>query len=130
MNMIDFVYVYFVCFRLRSLKTFVVAMMAESKQSDQENKYKMSIAIEFGTDGLGVAYALQDSLEAKIRVHDKWKSKKFGTVVNTKTIILFDENHEVVNHGLDAKSAYINLVNQRDTWMLFERFKMSLYGMY
>ncbi len=66
----------------------------------------------------------------RIYVHDKWKSKKYGTIVKPKTIILFDENFEVVNVGLDAKHAYIDLTNQRDKWMLFKRFKMSLFGMY
>ena len=88
--------------------------------------YDISIAIHFGTDGLGVAYALPNS--TRIHVHDKWKSKKYGSIVKPKTIILFDENLEVINVGLVAKHAYIDLPNQRDNWMLFERFKMSLFG--
>ena len=104
--------------------------MAELKfdRGNHYKKFEISIAIDFGTDGLGVAYALPN--DARIHVHDKWKSRKYGTIVKPKTIILFDENFEVVNVGLDAKHAYIDLTNQRDKWMLFERFKMSLFGMF
>ena len=94
---------------------------------DTRDGFSVAIAIDFGTDGLGVAYALPN--DSRIHVHDKWKSKKYGTIVKPKTIILFDENFDVINVGLDAKHTYIDLTQQRDKWMLFERFKMSLFGM-
>ena len=38
-----------------------------------------------------------------------------------------DENHNVVAFGKEAKQVYMNVPLMRDKWMLFERFKMSLY---
>lgn len=70
--------------------------------SDQlQNTCKVSIAIDFGTDGLGVAYAYNN----EIYVHDKWKSKKYGSTVKPKTIILFDDEKKKVAVGMDAKHA-------------------------
>eukprot|EP01084_Bolivina_argentea_P021873 40658_1 len=93
--------------------------------SGVQPKFDVTIAIDFGTDGLGVAYALPNSNQ--IHVHDKWKTKKYGSIVKPKTILLFDDNFNLVNVGMDAKLVYIDLPNQRDEWMLFERFKMSLF---
>eukprot|EP01084_Bolivina_argentea_P021874 40659_1 len=91
----------------------------------EKRKFDIAIAIDFGTDGLGVAYAIPSS--NRVHVHDKWRTKKFGTIVKPKTIILFDENFEVVNVGLDAKHIYMDVGDQQDKWMLFERFKMALF---
>eukprot|EP01084_Bolivina_argentea_P301963 521111_1 len=89
-----------------------------------ENTFKVSIAIDFGTDGLGIAYAFNN----EIYVHDKWKSKKYGAVTKPKTIILLDDEKNTVAFGMDAKHVYMNLTDEeRNEWMLFERFKMSLY---
>eukprot|EP01084_Bolivina_argentea_P130873 231041_1 len=97
-----------------------------SDELKESKKFEISIAIDFGTDGLGVAYALPNANE--IYVHDKWNSKHYGTIVKPKTIILFDDKFETVAVGLDAKHVYMNLSsNKKQTWMLFERFKMSLY---
>ena len=96
-------------------------------QSNKNAKpFDIAIAIDFGTDGLGVAYALPNS--STIHVHDKWKTTRYGTIVKPKTIILLDEDFEVASVSLAAKYMYINLETRRDTWMLFERFKMALFG--
>ena len=89
-----------------------------------ETGFSVAIAIDFGTDGLGVAYAVND----EIYVHNKWNSKRYGSTIKPKTIILLDDDNETVAVGMDAKHAYMNLAGtQKDEWMLFERFKMSLY---
>ena len=118
-------------FGLASLKkhrlqavSFEHVLNLQTKSLDLE--FKVCVAIDFGTDGIGVAYAY----DRKVQVHDKWKSKNYGTIVKPKTIILFNDKFKVANVGLDAKHTYINLSKKKDTWMLFERFKMSLFGMY
>ena len=112
-------------------------MAQQNKASNEEvsanhsmlsRSFDVAIAIDFGTDGLGVAYAVPP--ETKVFVHDKWKSKNYGTIVKPKTILLFTDKFKVANIGLDAKHSYINLSKKKDTWMLFERFKMSLFGMF
>ena len=71
-------------------------MAQESKSNQEVNalprneapSFDIAIAIDFGTDGLGVAYALPNA--TRIHVHDKWKSKNYDTIVKPKTIILFN----------------------------------------
>ena len=50
--------------------------------------------------------------------------------LNRQTIILLDDEGEVNSFGMDAKFHYMDL-NEKNAkkWMLFERFKMKLYGM-
>ena len=49
----------------------------------------------------------------------------------TKTQILLNTNKEMVNFGSEAKRTYIGLMgDESNTYKLFERFKMALYGMY
>eukprot|EP01083_Nonionella_stella_P013584 38221_1 len=99
--------------------------MAESKeQSIHSNpQFKLHIAIDFGTDGVGLAYAYHN----EIFVHSKWSSKKYGDQIKPKTLILLDKEDEILAFGLDAKFTYMAVASQRNEWNLFERFKMSLY---
>ena len=60
--------------------------------------FKLHIAIDFGTDGIGLAYALDD----EVYVHQNFNSIKYGATVKPKTIILFD-NEGGVTIGMDAK---------------------------
>ncbi len=73
--------------------------MAAASGHNLNSEFKVSIAIDFGTDGLGIAYAFND----QIYVHDKWKSKKYGSVIKPKTIILLDDDNNTVASGMDAK---------------------------
>eukprot|EP00484_Ammonia_sp_Unknown_P018486 CAMPEP_0197039208 /NCGR_PEP_ID=MMETSP1384-20130603/16028_1 /TAXON_ID=29189 /ORGANISM="Ammonia sp." /LENGTH=647 /DNA_ID=CAMNT_0042469763 /DNA_START=43 /DNA_END=1986 /DNA_ORIENTATION=+ len=89
-------------------------------------EFKLHIAIDFGTDGLGIAYAVHD----EVFVHTKWKSNRNREAVTDKpkTIILFDEKGERQAFGVDAKYTYMNLgPDAQREWMLFDRFKMSLF---
>eukprot|EP01084_Bolivina_argentea_P259875 438693_1 len=93
---------------------------------EKNDTFKISIGVDFGTDGLGVAYAIKG--DDQVYVHDKWRSKHYGTIEKPKTIILFDDEQNITAMGIDAKHSYIALANSQQTeWMLFERFKMSLY---
>ena len=114
------------------------------------NPFKLHIAIDFGTDGIGVAYAIDN----KVYVHQDFNSQKFGSSVKPKTIVLLDNDGDVNSFGIDAQfmlsiisiNAYILYIfiilfmfylhcdrygglKKKDKWLLFERFKMSLYGM-
>ena len=61
-------------------------------------------------------------------IHNKWKSKKFGAITKPKTQILLNEAGKCVAFGIDASDVYSQLdADTQQKWMLFERFKMSLY---
>ena len=64
----------------------------------EEHSFKIHVAIDFGTDGMGMAYAIDD----QVFVHQKWNSKKYGATVKPKTIVLFDDDEEAI-FGMDAK---------------------------
>ena len=64
-------------------------------------EFKLHIAVDFGTDRLGIAYAIDD----EVMVNSKWKSKKYGAVVKPKTIILLNQDGEFEAFGMDAKFA-------------------------
>eukprot|EP01084_Bolivina_argentea_P269745 458511_1 len=101
---------------------------AKEAPSIADHSFKIHIAIDFGTDGTSLAYALPDKLKEKtVYVHKDWVSVKFNSQVKPKTIILLDENGETIGFGKDAKNTYITSMNMSKRWMLFERFKMSLY---
>ena len=70
-----------------------------SKISPPTSVYKVYIAIDFGTDGIALAYAIKD----KVYVHQTFKSKKYGECVKPKTIVLLDDDGEVNTFGIDAK---------------------------
>ena len=60
--------------------------------------FKLHIAIDFGTDGIGLAYAYNN----ETFIHQKFKSNRFGPTIKPKTIILLDDNKEAL-FGLEAK---------------------------
>ncbi len=64
-----------------------------------DREFKLSIAVDFGTDGIGMAYAFNDD----IHVHSKWSANKYGDQVKPKNIILIDENANPIGFGMDAK---------------------------
>ena len=66
-------------------------------------KFKLCIAIDFGTDGIGVAYAYNND----IHVQDKWNAKsQYSVKEKPKTIILLDENANAIGFGMDAKEKF------------------------
>eukprot|EP01084_Bolivina_argentea_P231386 390236_1 len=87
--------------------------------------FSVYVAIDFGTAGIGIAYTFNNN----IFVHDKWKSKGYGTTTKKlKSTILFDNNENVASIGLQAKYAYIAFTDvQNDGWSLVENFKMWLF---
>ena len=88
----------------------------------QTSKYQNTeIYTDFGTDGSGLAYALQDG---QTYIHNLWRD--VSSVEKPKTSVLFDDNKEVQCHGNQAVIQYISSMNN-DGWALFERFKMQLY---
>eukprot|EP01083_Nonionella_stella_P184105 667188_1 len=92
-----------------------------------ENKFKVHCAIDFGTDGVALAYAFGETNH--ITAHAAWSShKKYAPKFKPKTIVLLDEDLEAIGFGKDAKHTYITATKKtKDKWMLFERFKMALY---
>ena len=68
-----------------------------------ETTFKLCIAIDFGTDGIGLAYAYK----GKIYVHSKWHAVRFASTIKPKTIILLDDGGEVNSFGMDAKTTLI-----------------------
>eukprot|EP01084_Bolivina_argentea_P086475 156312_1 len=106
----------------------------KSAQNIEKNKaenvvFKISVGIDFGTDGLGLAYSIKDSDgNTKVYVHDNWKTKNFGRTSKPKAIILLNEMGDVCKTGLDAKHIYNSFDgDERHTYLLFDRFKMALY---
>eukprot|EP01084_Bolivina_argentea_P259870 438685_1 len=98
---------------------FVLSTETEQKTE----KFKVCIGVDFGTDGLGIAYAFDNN----VYVHDKWRSKNYGAITKPKTTVLLDQNGQVVAIGMDAKHIYFAVDDTDDQFMLFERYKMSLY---
>eukprot|EP01084_Bolivina_argentea_P289704 497520_1 len=100
-----------------------ITTLSISDKLINERKFKIHIAIDFGTDGCALASAFNDEVE----VYDRWRSKNFSKSVKTKTSILLNEKNEIVSFGNDAKNMFIVGEVYKDKWKLFERFKMALY---
>lgn len=91
--------------------------------SNMEKSYDVNIAIDFGTDGLGIAY----SFKQDVYIQNKWNDTNHNNKI--KCIALFDHNRKLKSFGINAKHEYMNNSLRRKQWMLFENFKMALYGM-
>eukprot|EP01083_Nonionella_stella_P209552 759515_1 len=90
-----------------------------------QHEFLVRVAIDFGTDGVALAYAFGKSNH--VESHAEWSAKKYKPKFKPKTIILLDENGNALGFGKDAKHTYMSVTSMKDKWMLFERFKMSLY---
>eukprot|EP01083_Nonionella_stella_P262378 892249_1 len=90
-----------------------------------ENTFKVHCAIDFGTDGVALAYAFGEA--NKVTAHAEWSYKKYAPKFKPKTIVLLDEHCQAIGFGKDAKHTYMAADTMKDKWMLFERFKMALY---
>eukprot|EP01083_Nonionella_stella_P318465 1164241_1 len=73
-------------------------------------EYKLHIAIDFGTDGLGLAYAIGD----EVYIHNKWNSARYADVVKPKTIILLDKQGDVECFGQEAKEMFSDIIRIKD----------------
>eukprot|EP01084_Bolivina_argentea_P267139 453378_1 len=114
----------------RKIKPIPSVKSKNMKQHKAEKvAFKVSVGIDFGTDGLGLAYSIKGSDgKSKVYVHDNWKTKNFGRTTKPKTIILLDNDGQILQTGLDAKHIYNSFDgSEKDTYLLFDRFKMSLY---
>lgn len=92
------------------------------QQYDAQPSFKIFVGIDFGTDGSGLAYALQSG---ETFIHNLWKD--VPSTEKPKTSVLFDNHGEVQCHGHQAVIQYISSMSN-DGWKLFERFKMKLYA--
>eukprot|EP01084_Bolivina_argentea_P095193 171158_1 len=93
----------------------------ESKNNDTQHKFKIYVGIDFGTDGCGLAYALNDGTSY---IHNTWKDVE--PTQKPRTAVLFDNNRNVQCIGNQAAMQYITSMSNTG-WKLFERFKMSLF---
>ena len=75
--------------------------MATKTQSKPptSNPFKLHAAIDFGTDGIGLAYAI----DGDVFVHQAFNSRKYGSSVKPKTMVLLDNEGDVNSFGIDAK---------------------------
>ena len=107
-------------------------MASNSQESNKrlieiEKNFQVYVGIDFGTDGTGLAYALPTG---EVFVHQKWKGYKRSVEVKPKTRILLDAGGNFLAFGQPATNSYITMGGEKTGWMLFERFKMALYGMH
>eukprot|EP01084_Bolivina_argentea_P078667 142762_1 len=91
-----------------------------------KHNFKVHAGLDFGTDGIGLAYSLPSS--DKVFCHTKWANVKFSVKTKPKTIILLDQNHECIAVGEDALYKYMVMPEKKHEWLLFDRFKMALYN--
>eukprot|EP01084_Bolivina_argentea_P087406 157869_1 len=93
----------------------------------KSNSFKLTIAIDFGTDGLGLAYAYNN----KIHAHSEYDAKRFASAIKSRNTVLIRQNDnkegKAVSFGVEARFSYMNIGEECDDFLLFERFKMSLY---
>ena len=78
--------------------------------AQEKEQWKIHIAIDFGTDGLGLAYAIKD----EVYIHQRWNCRRYGTTVKPKMILLLDDE-EKAYFGMDAKHTLIFVyINDRE----------------
>ena len=92
-----------------------------------EHHFKIHIAIDFGTDGTGLndkhllmySYwiqiitlyiALAYAIDGQVFAHKDWKTFKYKVLVKPKTIVLLDENLDVIGFGKDAKHTFSQIL--------------------
>eukprot|EP01083_Nonionella_stella_P178642 631661_1 len=103
----------------------VYPQFVEEAPHISENEFKVHCAIDFGTDGVALAYSFGKA--NSVTAHAEWGGKKYAAKFKPKTIVLLDETYRAIGFGKDAKHTYMVTHTMKDKWMLFERFKMALY---
>eukprot|EP01083_Nonionella_stella_P192949 712995_1 len=95
------------------------------QSSLEKNTFKIAASIDFGSDGLALAFAYHN----EVTIYSKWKTKKRRRATKAKTQILLNDQDDIVAFGHTAKTIYSNLTGkEKAEWKFFERFKMSLHG--
>ena len=51
----------------------------------------------------------RDKTTKKVYIHKEWNSSRYGTVVKPKTIVLLDEDLDVLAFGQEAKRMFSNI---------------------
>eukprot|EP01084_Bolivina_argentea_P034449 63730_1 len=108
-------------------------------------EFKVIVAIDFGTHGTGLGYAINDEKNQEIYIEQDWGQTRKLVDSKNKTDILLTYNGKFLKFGDDALEEYLNQGDgESDTdsedleddekaeriarkHMLFESFKMALY---
>ena len=98
--------------------------MSNDRKIRVQKPFSVYVGIDFGTDGTGLAYALPSG---EVFVHQKWKGYKRQVELKPKTRLLLDQDGKFLAFGQPATTSYITMGGAQTDWMLFEKFKMSLY---
>eukprot|EP00486_Rosalina_sp_Unknown_P005549 CAMPEP_0201570984 /NCGR_PEP_ID=MMETSP0190_2-20130828/13502_1 /ASSEMBLY_ACC=CAM_ASM_000263 /TAXON_ID=37353 /ORGANISM="Rosalina sp." /LENGTH=460 /DNA_ID=CAMNT_0047995145 /DNA_START=17 /DNA_END=1396 /DNA_ORIENTATION=- len=121
-------------------------MAAKSKESfdvlewNKKGDFKVVVGIDFGTDGSGVAWAINDG-KSEVFVDQEINDNAKFVDLKTKTNILLDESGEFIAFGREATEKYIRQFEDEDSdddeesnkekksnkWLYFSQFKMALY---
>ena len=87
----------------RELRAQFKRYSLQKKYAKTNSDFKFFVAIDFGTDGAGLAY--YDGEE--VYIHDKFGSIKYSSTIKPKTIILLDKQGKCETFGMDAKITLI-----------------------
>eukprot|EP01084_Bolivina_argentea_P161208 280667_1 len=99
----------------------------DQKLQESYIDFKVKIGIDFGTDGLGLAFALKGDDNIKIYNQQSDKHKHYSYASKIKTQILFNDTNKAISFGNDAKQMYKKLTKKEiHSWKLFQRFKPLL----
>jgi len=88
--------------------------------------FRAIVGVDFGTDGIGIAYGINESMQ----LHNKWESSEYikqDGPEKRRSIILLNERNDAVRFGIDARARYLELESGARDFKLFENFKMQLY---
>ena len=79
-----------------------VPVFSDEEPTAPKHDFKIHVAIDFGTDGTALAYAIDGIVFA----HKEWNSSKFEVSLKPKTIVLLDEDYDVLAFGENAKHMF------------------------
>eukprot|EP01083_Nonionella_stella_P250141 864226_1 len=101
-----------------------------NKPETKEVKFKLHIAVDFGTDGCALAFAYK----GKVSIYQKFKGRqtrgnaRAALKLKAKTQLILNSDNEVTCFGNSAKFTYCESTEiGRRNLKFFERFKMKLY---
>lgn len=100
------------------------------RRSSERDKYKVVVAIDFGTSFSGYAFAFNhhDGSE-EIFMNKSWGSAQGYSTYKTPTCILLNPEKKFVKFGFEAAESYAELEDAKDkSFYCFDRFKMMLHG--
>lgn len=93
------------------------------------NTFTNVIAIDFGTgaSGYGISPKPIDNHTLRVDVYNPCEGENEDQ--KTTTAILFDNNQNFIDFGLNAERKYAEIIQDGSTALLFKNYKMSLYHM-